>query len=676
MRTTTVLLLALALSSPAGAFVCLRADNGSCLHWAQGQATLTSFLGTPPTGALWNGTLSWDQNSINAANDWNVAGAAFQFSVQVGGQLNEPCGPRGFGHACPNTGPAGDNPIVFRDSFCGGSFGPDIIELTNDCWDATGAMINAPVFVNSSVPWNAYDGPLQPPVNDIRRVLLHEFGHVLGLGHPDQANPPQNVTAIMNSGESDIYTLQPDDKAGIRFLYPNLIPLVVSGTCMEPGPQGLVPCTAGTVVTAYLCTDRSCGTLTALEVTQTDANGQFSFVLDAAQVAGKRLVFDATIVPAASALTTRGRAASDTTVDLQTIDFGPTGAVTNLSELIDPTSEAAVQLVDDNGGAQRYSDQGIKDVILAVRTADSGINFAGLTAADAVALATETARNDPTVQAALQMQLCAGDCNDNGTVTVDEILTMVNIALGNAHVDDCLAGDVNGDGQITVDEILRAVNNALNGCDGCPVYPEVRFRVQPVGQSTFSVDELDAGGVQHTFPEGTTFTAISAFDFYFENAPPPYTGTFSLLNGGDITVTLFVPGTTEVHEFTGETSAALGITQVRVSSGPTSPAIPAPQEIRFDVCVPLASSATCSTTGDAGVFGLPIIGSVGDASETHLLNGFTPSIYFLEGAQDSVNAVFRLAPTTGQTLVARLFINGALEQTHSGINDVIIRQDL
>ena len=54
----------------------------------------------------------------------------------------------------------------------------------------------------------------------------------------------------------------------------------------------------------------------------------------------------------------------------------------------------------------------------------------------------------------------------------------------------------------------------------------------------------------------------------------------------------------------------------------------------------------------------------------------TPSIYFLEGAQDSVNAVFRLAPTTGQTLVARLFINGVLEQTQSGTEDVLIRQDL
>jgi hypothetical protein len=58
---------------------------------------------------------------------------------------------------------------------------------------------------------------------------------------------------------------------------------------------------------------------------------------------------------------------------------------------------------------------------------------------------------------------CIGDCNGDGQVTVDEILTM-NIALGNANVLTCLAGAASHDGQITVDEILTAVNNVLLGC--------------------------------------------------------------------------------------------------------------------------------------------------------------------------------------------------------------------
>jgi hypothetical protein len=51
-------------------------------------------------------------------------------------------------------------------------------------------------------------------------------------------------------------------------------------------------------------------------------------------------------------------------------------------------------------------------------------------------------------------------------VTVDELLTAVNIALGTSPVEQCPAFDANGDGAVTVNEILAGVNNALNGCPG------------------------------------------------------------------------------------------------------------------------------------------------------------------------------------------------------------------
>ena len=59
---------------------------------------------------------------------------------------------------------------------------------------------------------------------------------------------------------------------------------------------------------------------------------------------------------------------------------------------------------------------------------------------------------------------CMGDCNGDGVVTVDEIITGVDIALGNVDLSDCDVMDDNGDDVVTVDEILTAVNNALNGC--------------------------------------------------------------------------------------------------------------------------------------------------------------------------------------------------------------------
>ncbi len=59
---------------------------------------------------------------------------------------------------------------------------------------------------------------------------------------------------------------------------------------------------------------------------------------------------------------------------------------------------------------------------------------------------------------------CVGDCLGDHQVTVDEIMTMVNIALGTAPMSECEIGDMDGDEEITVDEILVAVNFALTQC--------------------------------------------------------------------------------------------------------------------------------------------------------------------------------------------------------------------
>jgi len=60
--------------------------------------------------------------------------------------------------------------------------------------------------------------------------------------------------------------------------------------------------------------------------------------------------------------------------------------------------------------------------------------------------------------------ICVGSCNGDGEVTIDELLTMVNITLGSAALSACEPGDANRDGEITVNEIIAAVNNALDGC--------------------------------------------------------------------------------------------------------------------------------------------------------------------------------------------------------------------
>ncbi len=62
------------------------------------------------------------------------------------------------------------------------------------------------------------------------------------------------------------------------------------------------------------------------------------------------------------------------------------------------------------------------------------------------------------------ISFCAGDCNGRGTVTNDELLTLVDVASGQTELGACQAGDTNMDGQISITELVTAVKKATTGC--------------------------------------------------------------------------------------------------------------------------------------------------------------------------------------------------------------------
>lgn len=60
---------------------------------------------------------------------------------------------------------------------------------------------------------------------------------------------------------------------------------------------------------------------------------------------------------------------------------------------------------------------------------------------------------------------CAGDCNGDGQVTVDDLITLASITLGNAEPSTCPHGLPSG-AAVDIALIVRAVNNAQSGCSG------------------------------------------------------------------------------------------------------------------------------------------------------------------------------------------------------------------
>ncbi|MFN8643371.1 MAG: SBBP repeat-containing protein [Candidatus Binatia bacterium] len=59
---------------------------------------------------------------------------------------------------------------------------------------------------------------------------------------------------------------------------------------------------------------------------------------------------------------------------------------------------------------------------------------------------------------------CAGDCDGDRTVRVNELVTGVRIALGELATGACAVFDGDGDGTVSIAELIGAVGALLNGC--------------------------------------------------------------------------------------------------------------------------------------------------------------------------------------------------------------------
>jgi hypothetical protein len=78
--------------------------------------------------------------------------------------------------------------------------------------------------------------------------------------------------------------------------------------------------------------------------------------------------------------------------------------------------------------------------------------------------ATPTPSRTSTPTPSATPQPCFGDCDDDGMVRVEELLTGVALALAGDDASSCAALDLDGDGRIAISELIAAIGAALNGC--------------------------------------------------------------------------------------------------------------------------------------------------------------------------------------------------------------------
>jgi hypothetical protein len=182
--------------------------------WPSGDVVVVLKLGAPDRTLL-DGNTSWATVANQALSVWNSHLGTIQFSPVTQN---------------PVKGSDGDrvNQVFFSSRVYGESFG-DLVLAVTTIWHNETTRTESDVIFNTAVSWDSYRGPSRRVggklLCDFLRVALHEFGHVLGLDHPDQAG--QTVSAIMNSVVSDLDSLTADDINGAQALYPPLA-LVIS----------------------------------------------------------------------------------------------------------------------------------------------------------------------------------------------------------------------------------------------------------------------------------------------------------------------------------------------------------------------------------------------------------------------------------------------------------------
>jgi len=275
---------------------------------------------------------------------------------------------------------------------------------------------------------------------NLAEAITHELGHLLGLAHSsernDESDPLLRDAAMYFRAHFDgrCADIRSDDAAGVRFLYPTELPVTVTtGTPLAPAWLGLPFSQALSAVGGggSFTWTLARGNATGISISSD------GIVLGIPERVGNQFI----VARATDAIGDR----HDKVLDIFVATPLTPPPSPQPTDTPNPTASLTPSLTPTPEPSASPT---------ASRTPPASTTPTPNATATSEASATTTPIPAP----------CLGDCDDSGSVSVDEILTAINIALGAIALGACPQADRNGDESVSVDELVAIVDAALRGC--------------------------------------------------------------------------------------------------------------------------------------------------------------------------------------------------------------------